>query len=94
MNNSSIDKKKIESLLPHREPMLLINKLINIIHLKSATALVYVKKTSSSIHPYPTPRIRSKTDERVRRKIDPKKFSGEKYVKNTGTNFENYPYTN
>ena len=45
-NNSIIDKKKIESLLPHREPMLLINKLINIIHLKSATAIVIVKKTS------------------------------------------------
>ena len=26
-----IDKKKIESLLPHREPMLLIDKLINIV---------------------------------------------------------------
>ena len=46
MNNSSIDKKKIESLLPHREPMLLIDKLINIVHLKSATAIVNVKKTS------------------------------------------------
>ena len=46
MSNDSIDKKKIESLLPHREPMLLINKLINIVHLKSATAIVYVKKTS------------------------------------------------
>ena len=40
----SIDKKKIESLLPHREPMLLIDKLINIVHLKSATAIMYVKK--------------------------------------------------
>ena len=38
--------KKIESLLPHREPMLLIDKLINIVHLKSATAIVNVKKTS------------------------------------------------
>ena len=46
MNNSSIDKKKIESLLPHREPMLLIDKLINIVHLKSATAIVNVKKNS------------------------------------------------
>jgi 3-hydroxyacyl-[acyl-carrier-protein] dehydratase len=46
MKNDSIDKKKIESLLPHREPMLLIDKLINIVHLKSATAIVYVKKTS------------------------------------------------
>ena len=46
MKNNSIDKKKIESLLPHRDPMLLINKLINIIHLKSATAIVNVKKVS------------------------------------------------
>ena len=35
-----IDKKKIESLLPHREPMLLIDKLINIVPLKSATAIM------------------------------------------------------
>ena len=40
----SIDRKKIESLLPHRSPMLLIDKLINIVHLKSATAIMYVKK--------------------------------------------------
>tara|TARA_B100000586_G_C19981453_1_gene372175 strand:- start:299 stop:754 length:456 start_codon:yes stop_codon:yes gene_type:complete len=46
MKSNSIDKKKIESLLPHREPMLLIDKLINIVHLKSATAIVNVKKNS------------------------------------------------
>ena len=46
MKNDSIDKKKIESLLPHREPMLLIDRLINIVHLKSATAIVNVKKNS------------------------------------------------
>ena len=46
MKNTSIDKKKIQSLLPHREPMLLIEKLINIVHLKSATAIVNVKKDS------------------------------------------------
>ena len=45
MDKTSIDKKMIESLLPHREPMLLIDKLINIVHLKSATAVVNVKKT-------------------------------------------------
>ena len=39
-----IDKKKIESLLPHREPMLLIDKLTKIVPLKSATAIMYVKK--------------------------------------------------
>ena len=46
MKSNSIDKKKIESLLPHREPMLLIDKLINIVHLKSATSIVNVKKNS------------------------------------------------
>ena len=46
MKNNFIDKREIENLLPHREPMLLINKLINIVHLKSATAIVNVKKTS------------------------------------------------
>jgi len=46
MKSNTIDKKKIESLLPHREPMLLIDKLINIVHLKSATAIVNVKKDS------------------------------------------------
>ena len=46
MKSNSIDKRKIETLLPHREPMLLIDRLINIVHLKSATAIVKVKKTS------------------------------------------------
>ena len=46
MKSNSIDKKKIESLLPHREPMLLIDRLINIEHLKSATAIVNVRKNS------------------------------------------------
>ena len=46
MKNETIDKKKIENLLPHREPMLLIDKLINIVPLKSATAIVNVKKES------------------------------------------------
>ena len=44
MSEKEIDKKKIQSLLPHREPMLLIDKLINIVPLKSATAIMYVKK--------------------------------------------------
>ena len=44
MRMIEIDKKKIESLLPHRKPMLLIDKLINIVPLKSATAIMYVKK--------------------------------------------------
>ena len=46
MKNNSIDKKEIEKLLPHREPMLLINNLINIIPLKSATGIVQVRKDS------------------------------------------------
>ena len=44
MSETEIDKKKIESLLPHREPMLLIDELIDIVNLKSATAIMYVKK--------------------------------------------------
>ena len=44
MSETEIDKKKIESLLPHREPMLLIDKLTKIVPLKSATAIMYVKK--------------------------------------------------
>ena len=44
MSKIELDKKKIESLLPHREPMLLIDKLVNIVHLKSATAVMNVKK--------------------------------------------------
>ena len=46
MTEKEIDRKKIESLLPHRKPMLLIDKLTNIVHLKSATAIMYVKKDS------------------------------------------------
>ena len=44
MSKIEIDKKTIESLLPHREPMLLIDKLTKIVPLKSATAIMYVKK--------------------------------------------------
>ena len=39
-----LDKKEIIDLLPHREPMLLIDELINIKKLTSATAIMYVKK--------------------------------------------------
>ena len=42
----TLNKKDIENLLPHREPMLLIDKLINIKKLFSATAIVNVKKDS------------------------------------------------
>tara|TARA_B110000014_G_scaffold67701_1_gene46295 strand:+ start:17 stop:469 length:453 start_codon:yes stop_codon:yes gene_type:complete len=46
MKKNFINKKEIENLLPHREPMLLIDRLINIVHLKSATAVVQVRKNS------------------------------------------------
>ena len=39
-------KKDIINLLPHREPMLLIDELYDIKKLHSATALVHVKKDS------------------------------------------------
>ena len=42
----SLSKNQIKELLPHREPMLLIDRLINIVHLKSATAIVNVTKNS------------------------------------------------
>ena len=41
---NSLNKKEIIELLPHREPMLLIEELINIKKLFSATAIVNVKK--------------------------------------------------
>ena len=41
-----MDKDQIKKLLPHREPMLLIDKLINIVPLQSATGIVNVKKGS------------------------------------------------
>ena len=46
MKSNTINRKEIERLLPHREPMLLIDKLINIVPLKSATAIMNVKKKS------------------------------------------------
>jgi len=41
-----LDKNQIRNLLPHREPMLLIEELIEIVNLKSATAIMNVKKNS------------------------------------------------
>ena len=43
---TKLNKDQIRELLPHREPMLLIDELVNIKKLNSATALVYVKKDS------------------------------------------------
>ena len=42
----SLSKLEIIKLLPHREPMLLIDELNDIVDLKSATAIVNVKKNS------------------------------------------------
>ena len=42
----NLTKSQIIDLLPHREPMLLIDELINIKHLHSATAIMNVKKDS------------------------------------------------
>ena len=42
----SLNKKEIIELLPHREPMLLIDELYDIKKLYSATAVVNVKKDS------------------------------------------------
>ena len=42
--SNTISKEEILSLLPHREPMLLIDRLINVVPLKSATAIVDIKK--------------------------------------------------
>ncbi len=41
-----LDRKQIENLLPHRDPMLLIDELYDIEKLKSATALLNVRKDS------------------------------------------------
>ena len=39
-----LNKNQIRDLLPHRDPMLLIDELYDIKNLQSATALVNVKK--------------------------------------------------
>ena len=44
--SDKLSKKDIINLLPHREPMLLIDELINIKKLFSATAIVNVTKNS------------------------------------------------
>ena len=43
---TSLNKSQITQLLPHREPMLLIDELYDIVNLKSATAVVNVKEDS------------------------------------------------
>ena len=44
--SNKLNKDQIKELLPHREPMLLIDELVNIKKLHSATAIVNVKKDS------------------------------------------------
>ena len=44
--STKLSKSEISNLLPHREPMLLIDELIDIKHLHSATAIMYVKKNA------------------------------------------------
>ena len=48
MNNFStkLNKSEISNLLPHKEPMLLIDELIDIKRLQSATAIMHVKKNA------------------------------------------------
>tara|TARA_Y100001936_G_scaffold242215_1_gene279139 strand:+ start:170 stop:619 length:450 start_codon:yes stop_codon:yes gene_type:complete len=43
---SFLNKEQIKNLLPHREPMLLIDELHDIKKLQSATAILHVKKDS------------------------------------------------
>ena len=43
---NTLNKEEIINLLPHREPMLLLDELLNIKKLFSATAVVNVKKDS------------------------------------------------
>ena len=39
-----IDKEEIENLIPHRKPFLLIDKLIEIVPMISATGIMNIKK--------------------------------------------------
>ena len=41
---TKLNKQQIIDLLPHREPMLLIDELVDIINLRSATAIMHVKR--------------------------------------------------
>ena len=41
---NELNKEQIKNLLPHREPMLLVDKLTNIVPSRSATGHIYVTK--------------------------------------------------
>ena len=45
-NNNTLNKEQIINLLPHREPMLLIEELVDIVPYKSAVGIINVKKDS------------------------------------------------
>jgi 3-hydroxyacyl-[acyl-carrier-protein] dehydratase len=45
-DNNALNKEQITNLLPHREPMLLIDELVNIVPHKSAVGIINVKKDS------------------------------------------------
>ena len=47
--SKKLNKEEILDLLPHREPMLLIDELIDINKLHSATAIMHVKKMLSML---------------------------------------------
>ena len=46
MMSEKLNREEIMKLLPHRDPMLLIDELINIKKLSTATAIVNVRKDS------------------------------------------------
>ena len=46
MSDVKLNRDEIRDLLPHREPMLLIDELVDIKKLKSATAIMNVSKNS------------------------------------------------
>ena len=45
-NSNALNKEQITSLLPHREPMLLIDELVSIVPHKSAVGIINVKEDS------------------------------------------------
>ena len=45
-NNNALNKEQIINLLPHREPMLLIDELVDIVPYKSAVGIINVRKDS------------------------------------------------
>ena len=46
MQKNKLNRNDLEKLLPHREPMLLISELKDIVPMKSATGIVNVKNNS------------------------------------------------